>query len=591
MATIEPRLIHLLNNSQIPDLPPIQSLPLDGSVEQSQSLSLPPLESDVSQRGDRNGPNQILPISTVSNNNTQLPGIGSLTEDPSSLDNPNQLTALARPLHFLLGEPEPAALSPFSLRRIVDDVQEAQDDGSYKKRHRALTTKDDFVQLPQPLKKQKSAQLVQRGVVPPIIAGLHHPPPNAAVFPPITSNPYHHGEPPNMGLFGGVEERSLPLHLQQHRAQPLPQPLPQPQPQTPSELAKLIELRAKRRAIKPRKKWTDEETNNLLLGVSKHGVGKWTNILEDSEFKFNGRSAGDLKDRFRTCCPDELRGQLVKKRSKNGNAPTPTSEPNPPSDTSRPKNGLHLDDILSGERPGVVAAEPDQQSSSAQPDSDPPPKIRKSRAHRKKMEDLVELGICGPFKKSHRRERRPFTDEDDRQILHGLEQYGPSWTKIQRDTNYNFSSRQPTDLRDRVRNKYPDVYNQIEKGTLQIADASRRNNLLEPSVNTTIEKSLASASTNPLEPQLNRSGSKEEMARWTTASSYYESTDSLPGLTGVFDMNNETGGSGINIGRLLLDDPQAVGDQMRHDGTSSSASPAADPRIPQNRSAGYEVGC
>ncbi|KAK4181789.1 hypothetical protein QBC36DRAFT_40914 [Triangularia setosa] len=588
MATIEPRLIHLLNNSQTPDLPPIQSLPLDVSAEQSQSLSLPPLEPDISQRGDRNGPNQIPPISTVSSN-TQLPGIGSLTEDPSSLlDNPNQLTASARPLHLLLGEPESAAPLPFSLRRIVDDVQEAQDDCSNKKRHRALTTKDDFVQLPQPLKKQKSAQLVQRGVVPPIIAGLHQPPPNAAVFPPITSNPYHDDEPSNLGLFkdfgnsGGVEERSLPLHLQQHRPRP-PQPPPsQLQPHIALELDKSVELRAKRRATKPRKKWTDEETNNLLLGVSKHGVGKWTNILEDRDFKFNGRSAGDLKDRFRTCCPDELRGQLVKKRSENGDAQTPSSEPVQQSDTTRPKNGLHLEDILSDERPGVVAAEPDRQLSSAQPDSDPPPKVRKSRAHRKKMEDLVELGICGPFKKSHRRERRPFTDKDDKQILHGLEEYGPSWTKIQRDPKYNLSSRQPTDLRDRVRNKYPDVYSQIEKGTLQIAAATRRTNLLEPSVNTTIEKSLASASTNPLEPQLNRSGSKEEMTRWTTASSYYESTESLPGLTDVFDINNETS-SGINIGRLLLDDPQVAGDQMRPDGMSSSASPAADPRSSQHR--------
>ncbi|KAK4200329.1 hypothetical protein QBC40DRAFT_72614 [Triangularia verruculosa] len=582
MATIEPRLIHLLNNSQTPDLPPIQSLPLDVSAGQSQSLSLPPLEPDSSQRGsDRNGPNQIPPIS-------QLPGIGSLTEDPSSLlDNSTQLTASARPLHLLLGEPEPAGPSPFSLRRIVDNTPEAPDDASNKKRHRALTTKDDFVQLPQPLKKQKSAQLVQRGVVPPIIAGLHQPPPNAAVFPPITSNPYHDGEPSNLGLFKDFEDRSLPLHLQQHRPQP-PQPPPPQQQQQPHiilEIDKSIELRAKRRATKPRKKWTDEETNNLLLGVSKHGVGKWTNILEDPEFKFNGRSAGDLKDRFRTCCPDELRGQLVKKRSENGDAQTPSSEPVQQSDNLRPKNGLHLEDILSDERPGVVAPEGDRQSSSAQPDSDPPPKPRKSRAHRKKMEDLVELGICGPFKKSHRRERRPFTDEDDKQILHGLEQYGPSWTKIQRDPKYNLSSRQPTDLRDRVRNKYPDVYNHIEKGTLQSGDAGRRTNLLEPSVNTTIEKSLASAGSNPLEPQLNHSRSKEEMTRWTTASSYYESTESLPGLTDVFDMNNENG-SGINIGRLLLDDSQGLGDQMRfmpHDGTSNSASPAADPRSSQHR--------
>lgn len=40
----------------------------------------------------------------------------------------------------------------------------------------------------------------------------------------------------------------------------------------------------------------DEEMNNFLFGVSKYGVGKWINILEDLEFKFNGWFVGDFKD-------------------------------------------------------------------------------------------------------------------------------------------------------------------------------------------------------------------------------------------------------------------------------------------------------
>ena len=53
---------------------------------------------------------------------------------------------------------------------------------------------------------------------------------------------------------------------------------------------------SKKKDVRARKKWTEEETNNLLLGVHKHGVGRWTDILEDPSFSFNERSGVDLKD-------------------------------------------------------------------------------------------------------------------------------------------------------------------------------------------------------------------------------------------------------------------------------------------------------
>ncbi|PIA16502.1 hypothetical protein COEREDRAFT_30427, partial [Coemansia reversa NRRL 1564] len=48
------------------------------------------------------------------------------------------------------------------------------------------------------------------------------------------------------------------------------------------------------------RKWTDEETENLLQGCSKYGVGAWKKILDDPTFAFNSRTSVDLKDRFRT---------------------------------------------------------------------------------------------------------------------------------------------------------------------------------------------------------------------------------------------------------------------------------------------------
>ncbi|KAK4165761.1 40S ribosomal protein S4 [Cladorrhinum sp. PSN259] len=503
MATIEPRLIHLLNNSQTADLPPIQS------------LSLPPLDPDAGQRaGDWSNPPQIPPISAVGSD-THLPQLRPQPDDATfTNDSSARLAAPARPIQHPFGDPEPNS-APFSVRMLVDDVPGGGPDDSNKKRHRALTTKDDFVQLPQPLKKQKSMQLTQQ-VVPPIIAGLHEPPPNAAVFPPITSGPFNNGEPPNRGLLKDLGPAAT-------------QPPPTPTEERPvhknttADAEKNTAGKTKRRATKPRNKWTDEETNNLLLGVNRHGVGKWTLIMEDPDFKFNGRTPGDLKDRFRTCCPEEMREDVKKQQIARDDNKNATS-----SDSSKPKYGLQLVDLL--------IDEPSEKDPSAQLDPDAPAKPRKSRAHRKKMEDLAELGICAPFKKSVRRERRAFTDQDDKQILDGLAEYGPSWTKIQRDSRYNLKSRQPTDLRDRVRNKYPEIYARIEKGSLQLKD------VLEPTVNTSIEQSFHNTATTPgpVEPSLNHSSSKEEMPRWPNPTKKHQKRLSAPShwlldkLSGVY---------------------------------------------------------
>lgn len=54
-----------------------------------------------------------------------------------------------------------------------------------------------------------------------------------------------------------------------------------------------------------RHKWSDEETSCLIEGCRLHGVGNWKKILMDPKFQFKGRTAVDLKDRFRTSFPEE----------------------------------------------------------------------------------------------------------------------------------------------------------------------------------------------------------------------------------------------------------------------------------------------
>ncbi|WBW73507.1 DNA-binding transcription factor Teb1 [Schizosaccharomyces osmophilus] len=58
---------------------------------------------------------------------------------------------------------------------------------------------------------------------------------------------------------------------------------------------------------KPRVKWTEKETNDLLRGCQIYGVGNWKKILMDERFQFVNRSPNDLKDRFRVILPEDYK--------------------------------------------------------------------------------------------------------------------------------------------------------------------------------------------------------------------------------------------------------------------------------------------
>ncbi|KAL0466691.1 hypothetical protein QR685DRAFT_103550 [Neurospora intermedia] len=587
MATIEPRLMHLstvLNTQQADSPSPTKLGPITTGPVNNNSLYLPTLPRDAGQqqpqpqqqqqqqRTDKQLPT-LPPIHTLSNESMtkQTPRIDPFASDSAARHPPSSYS-----LQLLLSSNSPETSStPLSLRRPAGDHPDALQDAHNKKRQRALAAKDDYVQLPQPLKKQKSTQdvvLQQVVTVPPILNGLHEPPPNpnASRFPPILSGVVDH-EPPRIS--GYMHDLSPPTHIPASATTtpPAEWSITSPPPTDGDKTSG--GAKAKRRAAKPRRKWSDEETNNLLLGVSRHGVGKWTTILEDPDYKFNDRTAGDLKDRFRTCCPEELRGGLGKRspaadKSTSGEPSTHTN--------SRHKNGLSLDALLSNPEAGP--------SDKDRGDSDSAPaKQRKSRAHRKKMEDLVELGIRGPFKKSHRRERRPFTDLDDKEILAGLKKHGPAWTKIQRDPEYHLQSRQPTDLRDRVRNKYPQIYASIEKTNPRDKDHQARGSaeastssisLLEPSIHPTISKTLEPTIARSIEPQVSRQSSREELPKWLPSTTC-ESTETLPGLASVFaDLPDGPlsssyfgGPPDMDISRLLLNDaldPSSASERLRY---------------------------
>ncbi|QUC20114.1 uncharacterized protein UV8b_04355 [Ustilaginoidea virens] len=514
MATIEPRLIHLLNEATSTphfhhaDLPPLHALPLPGSAERP----LPPIDLDVAHRADRpSGPS-------------------------------------AYPLRMVLDRDTPESSS--NRPRTLNDSGHVSDHVHDKKRGRKVHGNDDydFLQLPQPIKRHKSSH--QAPAMPPIINGLLEPPPHAALFPPIASSSYSENDAGKLRLlsehaYGGASE---------DRGRPSPE-------------ADKAPGKSRKRAAKPRRKWSEEETKHLLLGVNRHGVGKWTSILEDPDFTFVDRTAGDLKDRFRTCCPEELRGSS--KSSSLAGSPRAASQ----DIVRRAKTGLHSENILI------------QDSPSPRDEPDSVPKPRKSRAHRKKLEDLAELGIHGPFKKSHRRERRPFTDQDDHEILEGLDIYGPSWTKIQRDARFHLSSRQPTDLRDRVRNKYPSIYQRIEKGTFHSKEDALGGGVLEPSVNMSIESSLQRSKVSAaMVPRAGLGNSKDDLHAWALhmvdSSNYAQPPPSFDfGEVG----NSHLMGGEMDISRLLLDDGRINQSLARHGADYSPGASSPPSYITESR--------
>lgn len=259
----------------------------------------------------------------------------------------------------------------------------AIDDRSCKRRRSGDGQVLDLPKLP-------VRQSAKRLRIPPTLSGLHQPPPNAGLLPSITTD--QPPRAPNQTLLASQS------HCEESTVQPA------------SAVAAAEALTgASSKPARKRKKWTDAETASLLKGVARHGIGNWTKILQSPEYSFQGRTALDLKDRFRVCCPDGSRSATK---------------------TTSPKRSSKTD--------GGTG--------------------RPSRSDRKSHAELQELGICLPFSKSDRRSRHAYSRDEDDALLRGFEKYGTQWAAIRSDGELHLSGRTATDLRDRMRTRYPERY-------------------------------------------------------------------------------------------------------------------------------------
>ena len=141
-----------------------------------------------------------------------------------------------------------------------------------------LVTKG-LITLPEPKSARKGTR---RPWIPPLLQGLHQPPPDAGLFPPITAN--------SIILARNTASERSPDGKSKHLAAA-------PSTEKKGPKAHLVSSSDNCKSARRRRKWTNEETNDLIRGVAKHGIGRWKEILLDPEFAFCERRAVDLKDR------------------------------------------------------------------------------------------------------------------------------------------------------------------------------------------------------------------------------------------------------------------------------------------------------
>jgi hypothetical protein len=256
----------------------------------------------------------------------------------------------------------------------------------------------DLPSLPKLPSRAGPGSKERRRRLPPTLSGLHHPPPNSGLLPSISvEQPRQPTKQPDVQV---PEHRSSETVLD--TGDLASAGLSAQKSSAPEQTT------GKRKGKQTKNKWSEEETADLLKGVARFGIGSWTKILRHEDYTFDRRTALDLKDRFRVCCPEHYR---------------------------KPKT-----------RP---SGDQDAASSSSKSQTKP--------THRKGASDLAQLGIEEPFQKSGRRARHGYTKEEDEALLRGFQKHGKSWAAIQKDEDA-LSQRTSTDLRDRFRLRYPQEY-------------------------------------------------------------------------------------------------------------------------------------
>ncbi|CBF76763.1 hypothetical protein AN4797.2 [Aspergillus nidulans FGSC A4] len=221
------------------------------------------------------------------------------------------------------------------------------------------------------------------------------------------------------------------------------------------------------RSRKNLRKWTDEETVALLRGVMKCGIGNWKEVLAQDESSFNRRTASNLKDRFRVCCPSAYRASDPNEAIQHLREALAKTLARIEGDASATPSLTH-----SGSSSSFSSLDTSQNTPEHHSQSDSMPETNQTLPNKFEPATGSLSVISEPYTpaKARRRSRRPFTAAEDEALLKGYAVHGFQWTLIQQDKKLNLGHRRATDLRDRFRTKFPHAYREggaIRDSTLQ----------------------------------------------------------------------------------------------------------------------------
>lgn len=284
----------------------------------------------------------------------------------------------------------------------------------------------DYVQLPKPPQQEASKPVP---LLPIIINGIHEPPPSAALLPPMELEHVNAllqciSEPPS-------EEMAKPVDpgqqegIVQHTSEPS---------HSVGEVGQAT-YQSACSSSEPHKKWrrwSHEETVQLLIAMEKWGIGYWKEMHADPAFNFGTRRPQDLKDRYRIISPGGLKrkrkGKGKKKGKENGEDP---AEVKPATDTATASS--------SGSPQDNPIAHPQSSPTTVNPENFPFP--------------------IPPYKFRPRRGGRRFWSEAEHyNLMKGFARYGYQWTAIRNDSELDLANRKATDIRDKFRSLFPFEY-------------------------------------------------------------------------------------------------------------------------------------
>jgi len=210
----------------------------------------------------------------------------NIDDDANKLTGRRKALAQAKALDAL----EPNDWDALPTSKMNSDIAIADADTrpqSSRKRQKRQSYDDDqvadFVQLPKPPAKIKQDRPRPFRPVS-VLTELHEPPPSAALFPPITPSVSHDGED---GLVSRDKSSKQPIDKRQGSARG--------KKSSERSISPSVVTRTYNRG---RTKWTQEEIDCLIKGVTIYGTGRWKNILDHPDLHFReGRTPTDLKDR------------------------------------------------------------------------------------------------------------------------------------------------------------------------------------------------------------------------------------------------------------------------------------------------------